>query len=186
MIVISLMAGIIVIATDQVSEPDRLCLFTRSDLESMRSDTPLRQVMLDMEERRLDKIQSGGYYDTRTSATVLVMDEFEDDAAASLQARIARLRVENDRLRRELEGRDPPVLAAFHLLELRDKLERAWEATPEGESELHEEMQSAMEFISDELRQLGVTSAVDEHEVRIKHRTDRRIPLDDILRHEEP
>lgn len=184
MITISLAAGIVVLTvTPNVKETH--CVLTSNDLDRLRSDTPLRQIVSRFEGGYYEDLRSGQLFDSRTGATRII-DEFESEQEAWLKSQIANLRVENDRLSRAIDRQDPAGATAHNLIQVRERLTHVWEMLPEDHSEAHREMLDTFTFIAHELEELGVTSRIDEQEVRLRHRPDRRIPLDDVLRQEEP
>lgn len=186
MIVISvLLSSLVLSLMPNRTETETHCVLTSNDLDQLRSNTPLRQIVSRFEEGYYADMRSGQLFDARSGATELI-DEFESGHDAWLKTQIATLRVANDRLSREISQQDPDSGSAHRLLEMRERLNDIRELIPEGDSLAREEMTATFAFIAQELAELGVASPIDEHEVRLRHLTNRRIPLDDVLNQQDP
>lgn len=184
MMIISVTASMVVLSMTP-NAMENQCALTTHDLKRLRSNTPLQQAVSRIEEAHHQGVRSSHLFDSHTSA-IPVMDEFESQQEAGLRTQIATLRVENDRLIRAIDQQAPNGASAFALLQLRERLTQVWLALPDDEPALHEEVLTMMVFIATELEELGVSSRIEEQEVRLRHRPDRRIPLDDILQQQEP
>lgn len=186
---IFLMSVVLLTVSARVTPTSDVCVLTENQVNLLRNDMPLQRIVEKFESGYYDRMNTGSSYvsnqpmvDPRydgVTGPTLLMDEFETLEEAWVKTQNAALRVENDRLQRDLDNMDPEQMEAFHLALTAQKLRKVIEEMGDDQSPARETAVALAEDLQSRLSNLGVGSELAEEAVILEHEQNRRMPLDD-------